>query len=216
MKAPLNAVLIRQVPLEKIKKYLSDKNFNYNSETPEGDGLSGRIFQWLSEHFFGPVLHTVLTYWTLVYYIILALLLGLLVYFLRKGELNRLFYNNGLNEKNFSENMEEDIHLLNFDTLIAATLSNGQFRLSVRYLYLQILRTLSDRNLILWQVNKTNFDYLKELKNPAYNQLFKETTTLFNHVWYGDVALTEQQFYVIKNAFDRFNNQIKTGSEKPQ
>ena len=216
MKATINAICIRQVPVEKIKKYLSDKDFNYKSEAPLTDGVIDRIWLWLSEHFFAPVFNTAVTSWSFLSYTLLALVAVLLIYFLRSGEVNRLFYKAEDVSKPFNGFVEEDIHGLDFDALIAAALANGQYRLIVRYLYLQILRALSEKNLISWQQNKTNFDYLNELKNPDFNQLFRETTHLFNCVWYGDFTLTEKKFVAIKDAFDRFKNQIKTGSEKPQ
>ncbi|AII52990.1 DUF4129 domain-containing protein [Hymenobacter sp. APR13] len=80
----------------------------------------------------------------------------------------------------------EDIHGLQFDELITAAETAGNYRLAVRLGYLQVLKQLTDQGLIRWQPDKTNHDYLFELPPGPLPDAFRELTRQFDYVWYGE------------------------------
>ena len=80
----------------------------------------------------------------------------------------------------------EDIHTLDFGTRLQQAEATGNYRLAVRLGYLEVLKQLADQNLIRWQPDKTNHDYLYELPIGTLPPAFRELTRQFDYVWYGE------------------------------
>lgn len=97
--------------------------------------------------------------------------------------------------------------------LLTAT-NNKDYRTAIRMYYLLIIKSLSDKELILWAKEKTNFDYLFELNQHNYYNTFKAITLNFETVWYGDVQIDENQFTSISSKFKSFLNQLSPSNEK--
>lgn len=88
----------------------------------------------------------------------------------------------------------ENIHEINFDEIISKYESQNNFRFAVRYQFLQLLKIYTDRGFIEWQPDKTNLDYLKELKDKSKVKHFKNFAYLFDNVWYGEFEIDENQY----------------------
>ena len=110
--------------------------------------------------------------------------------------------------------LNENIHEIDYDKELHRLISEGKFRLAVRLLYLRALKKLSDAQLIQWQPDKTNYNYLTEISKPELKNDFSQLTLQFDYIWYGDFPIDEQKFEPIKQSFNHFNNQIKWGALK--
>lgn len=100
---------------------------------------------------------------------------------------------------------EELIHEKDLPQLINNAITNGNYRLAVRYYYLLILKKLSEKELIKWQQEKTNEDYIKEVsKNKELNTDFKEVTLLYDYVWYGDFPIDKTVFLQAEKQLKQF------------
>ncbi|MEJ7739128.1 MAG: DUF4129 domain-containing protein [Chitinophagaceae bacterium] len=106
--------------------------------------------------------------------------------------------------------LDDDVHTINFDIAIQQAIEGGNYRFAIRLLYLQSLKNLTDRQLINWQINKTNFAYVSELNGKACQQPFNELTSQFEMNWYGERPLEAQEFGRVKDQFDLFNRQLPT------
>ena len=106
------------------------------------------------------------------------------------------------------EEIEKNIHLVDFEKLIKETLKNGENRLAIRYYYLWLLKIMSAKQLIEWDVEKTNSDYLYEIKNSAIQSQFEYVSYLYNYIWYGEFELDEVTFVKAKKAFDNLINSL--------
>lgn len=106
------------------------------------------------------------------------------------------------------EEIERNIHLVDFEKLIKETLKNGENRLAIRYYYLWLLKIMSAKQLIEWDVEKTNSDYLYEIKNTATKSQFEYVSYLYNYIWYGEFELDEVTFVKAKKAFDNLINSL--------
>lgn len=98
-------------------------------------------------------------------------------------------------------NIEEKLHLANFKDLIARAQSNHDYRLTVRYYYLWLLRKMSDKNIIQWDTNKTNMDYLYEIKNKALRDRFAYNCYLYDYIWYGEFELNQEAYLQAEISF---------------
>ena len=92
------------------------------------------------------------------------------------------------------EALTEDIRGIDFATELARAEQAGNYRLALRLGYLQTLRHLTDRNLIQWQPDKTNHDYLRELAGTRLAPDFRVLTRQFEYVWYGELPLVAGQY----------------------
>ncbi len=103
----------------------------------------------------------------------------------------------------------ENIHEVDFATRLAEAEAAGNLRLAVRLGYLQLLKALSDRGLILWQPDKTNHAYLAELplNGPLRND-FREITRQFEFVWYGELALSGPLYERVRAGHRAFQRQV--------
>lgn len=107
----------------------------------------------------------------------------------------------------YSESLE-NIHLINFDAEIEKAVSQHNYRLAVRLMYLKCLKQLSDLNLIKWEINKTNAAYIYELTDPVQKQTFGILTRQFEYVWYGDFPIDQQAYGGINQLFQNFKKQL--------
>ena len=103
---------------------------------------------------------------------------------------------------------EEDLHGLDFDTLIAECSERKDYRKAVRLWYLKVLKELTDRELIDWKGNKTNYDYHNELQNTHFYQPFGDVSFLYEYTWYGNFGISKTMFDSISGKFRNFSNYI--------
>jgi hypothetical protein len=169
-----------------------------NEDLPSGPG-------WLDNVFNSPV--------TRVFFWILA---GLFILFI----LYRLFLTEGMFRKRTStgnvlapEVTEE--HLsgeTDFDHLISQAIKSGDFRLAVRYQYLKTLRGLAERQFIELAGDKTNYQYVREISNSAYQNDFASLTLSYEYVWYGEFNIDNGVYQTISARFTGFNQKILPGN----
>ncbi|MGB5981771.1 MAG: DUF4129 domain-containing protein [Nonlabens sp.] len=101
---------------------------------------------------------------------------------------------------NVEESHIEDIDL---EGLIKESIASGNYRQAIRYMYLETLKILSSTGRIEWDQQKTNGDYLREIKNTTTRSKFQKISYLYDHIWYGEFELDTQSF---KEAQAQFNS----------
>ena len=88
--------------------------------------------------------------------------------------------------------------------LIKTAITNGNFKLATRYYYLLLLKKLSEKDLISWQQEKTNEDYIKELAtNKSLYKEFETLTHLYDYVWYGEFLIDKEKFLKAETNFKK-------------
>ncbi|MBO9676206.1 MAG: DUF4129 domain-containing protein [Sphingobacteriaceae bacterium] len=103
----------------------------------------------------------------------------------------------------------ENIHEIDYEQELQRLVAEKKFRLAVRLLYLRALKKLNDAEIINWQPNKTNYNYLTEIDKPELRNDFSKLTLQFDYIWYGDFPIDEVKFDPINQSFNQFNSQIK-------
>lgn len=111
------------------------------------------------------------------------ILLALVVWFVYKTR-PELFHRN--RKLAFDDGEEETIYGVDFDAVIRQAITDSDYRLAVRYVYLQTLRHLSDHALIDWMPHKTPTQYVLEYDKDDFRGL----TNLFLRVRYGNFEAT--------------------------
>ena len=145
-----------------------------------------------------------------LFYLALILAVVYLVYILLNEGGTGLF-SKGQNRKlNHHENITaENIENTDIDVLIAHAENNNDFRLAIRYYYLLVLKTLSLKNHIKFEDDKTNADYLNEIGEKPFSNTFAYVSYLYSYIWYGKFPLDNVDYDKAKHNFITLLNQVK-------
>jgi hypothetical protein len=93
---------------------------------------------------------------------------------------------------------------ISIDDAVAAK----KYRLATRLLYLQAIKLLGEKQLLLIAPQKTNYQYVAELKNDSLRERFAELTLHYEYTWFGNFQLSSEQFKTIQTGFINFTNSI--------
>lgn len=191
------------------KENYQDNDFVYEQKVNETNWWE-RFKEWLADFFrrlFNFSDDTVSMQFVEILIKVLAVLLLIFVIYLivksiMNGEGQWIFGKSSDKKVINYEEIEKNIHLIDFEKLIKDTLKSGEKRLSIRYYYLWLLKKMAEKNIIEWDVEKTNTDYLYEIKNPAFKSKFEYVSYLYDYIWYGEFDLDEETFQKAKTAFE--------------
>ena len=199
-----------------LEDYKADKDFNYQEKKAEPNILQ-RFWSWLMRMLFlflswlfgneeAKGIFAVIVR-ILPYFIVGIIVLLLLKFFLKVRTQNMIEPGN----KNATVSLTEEEALIkneDLNTLIGQAVAEQNYRLAIRYYYLLALQKLSKKNLIEWEQQKTNEDYIKEIGNPNIKDRFISNTHLYDFVWYGNFQVDEQAFTKAQSMFNEFNKLI--------
>lgn len=195
---------------EAIKERYSGNDFNYNINDTGGinllQQLLSKFFNWLSDVFGFDI--DFIDYKTLeiIIYGLLAIgALYLLIRFLIENPISKVFKNEETTIEGFNY-IEENITEIDFDKLIAQAVKSGNYRLATRYLYLKSLKILAKNKVIEWHYDKTNSDYLNEIKTEKAKQLFKRASYVYDYIWYGEFPVDEVLYQKNMSNFVQLQN----------
>ncbi len=107
----------------------------------------------------------------------------------------------GSNVKVLEEEDVSPVQGRNFDAFINKAKSENNYRLAVRYLYLQLLQRLTAAGAIEFAVDKTNTEYLRELSGKPYKETVAELTRYYDYVWYGEFEMDEVLYTKVESKF---------------
>jgi len=194
---------VRLLSDDLLDKYKNDPEFDYDGGPEEADDWITKIKNWINHQLIrlssSKVYSILLDY---LYYGLMIIALILIIRGLTKADRRGLLFGKiNTNEIKMIES-EEDISQINFDELIAAAAERKDYKLAVRYLFLKSLKLLSEKELIELRNNKTNYQYLSEIKNNRISSAFQIATSRFEWIWYGDFPVDEK---VMKSSQKDFN-----------
>ncbi len=200
----------------KIREYQSDDAFNYVEALPE-DNWWTRLKQWIND-IWSSFLRWILGgdqatgFWAvlirLLPYLLIAGLIALIVWiFLKIDSGNLLLEKQALGKATLSDD-EELIQHEDIQSLIDKALASGNYRLAIRFYYLFVLQKLSTKEYIEWQVQKTNHEYIYEIKDNHIRMQFQKVTDLYDYIWYGNFEVDETAFAKAQTTFTTLSTQL--------
>lgn len=107
------------------------------------------------------------------------------------------------------EHVEENLETADLDPLIRQAIADKNYALAVRLYYLAILKELHIKGAIDWKKDKTNRAYVREMRENPFFEPFKNTTAVFEQVWYGSQTIDENKFRIIQPDFQNFLKNLK-------
>ena len=194
------AIEVRYPSKEKIEKFKSDRDYQYNTDTTPPENPLAKFWYWLTQKL-NNFLRSA-AYKSVWQYVIMAGIAALAIWLLWKAEfLGGVFGKKAKKGLLDYEVLTENIHEIDFDQSIEEAVVQRNFRLAIRLYYLKHLKQLSDKELIDWKPTKTNRSYLYELSDEKIKNNFENLTRQFEYVWYGDFNISEQEFQELKTGF---------------
>ncbi len=110
---------------------------------------------------------------------------------------------------NDSERLIQDA---DFGQLIYENEQTGNVRVCIRLYYLWTLRTLKNKNILIWLPDKTNAEYISEIKDSDLRKHFTYLTYLYEYVWYGEFQIATESYEKAKKSFENLiEKEVKNG-----
>lgn len=211
-----STVQLKKFDASNLENYRSKSDFDY-TEHKQSITILGRVWNWLKRMLkkfftwlFGAkkAIGIVASIFRVLPYVILALALFFLVKFFLKVDMNTLIRGKTERSKVTITEDEDIIKNKDISQLIAQAVANNNYRLAVRYYYLLTLQKLEEKELINWEQQKTNEDYIKEIQSKKINVKFKEVTYLYDFIWYGNFDINHLEFSKIETNFNELTKSI--------
>ncbi len=204
---------------QNFKEHYSDKKYNYegkeivstaNSGSGKYEDYKGNEKPHLKEsndreHFtinLGP--------FSWFFYLVIIIAVLYLVYILLNEGGTGLFSSKQSKKlDNHEEITADNIQNVDINALINDAENNHDYRLAIRYYYLLVLKTLSIKNHIKFEEDKTNAEYLNEINSKPFCTTFSYVSYLYNYIWYGKFPLNTEQYAKAKGDFVTLLNQVE-------
>lgn len=106
------------------------------------------------------------------------------------------------------DTVDELDDISNYDALVLQAEKENNLNVAVRYLFLKTLKNISDKELIHFAADKTNSEYLGEMKSHKYFSEFGWLTRNYEYLWYGKFSIDSGEYSKLKERFNLFNNKV--------
>ncbi len=201
---------IRHLQYDRIKTYSEQKEFDYRENSAKKMSLWDRFWSWFWEQFYRITQRKSVQRGFEVFIWVFSISLMLFALYKLSGMEKRFFFQGSVSNKNLGYREEQDnIHSIDFNAAINDAIMQQHYRDAVRLMYLRNLKALSDRNLISFTLNKTNFDYSRELKNTSWAKGFTDTTMVYEYAWYGEFPIEKETFELLYDIFTAYEKTIR-------
>ena len=199
-------VEIKMPEESKIIEYQNDKNFIYEENPDTPVTIMDKIRYWFLSLFMKFFSNTGAAPY--IRYVIIGLVATYIIVKLFNTNIRNVFYNPKKRIKIEHELLDKDLNKLNLEKLLNDSVNNKEFRKAVRYLFLKTLKILIATDLINKRIDKTNNEFVLELKKTKLIKEFRELVSFYEHGWYGNFDITDKQFSLIYEKYDVFLKKI--------
>jgi hypothetical protein len=196
------------------EKY-ADKEFIYEAKITE-TGAWDRFKRWLEYRIkdaFGLNSEEAADTLDFIINIFAIIIIILVIYFIVKAIMNKegsWIFGASSDKKIIDyETVSQNIHKADFDKMIREAISAEEYRLAIRWYYLWLLKQMSDKSIIEWDPDKTNADYLYEIKQTTLQSQFAYVSYLYNYTWYGHFDIDKELFEKSKIAYEKIFRSLK-------
>lgn len=207
------APALRRVPDSLVNRLKQTDTFAYandpeywtrepkETQEPTRKKRSKSFWELFYDFFSGAVVRTIT-------YIILGLILVWIIY--RIVVVNNLFMTASSRRRTeITAGVEDEVEEGNLESKIQAAIRERNYRAAIRFMYLLSLRSLHEKGWIRYHAQGTNYEYLSQVQPYGVGNEFRFLTHVYEYVWYGEFALSEEQFGKVNQQFQQFFNAVK-------
>ncbi len=95
-----------------------------------------------------------------------------------------------------------------YSPLLEKAEQDGDFREAVRLWHFKTIKELHKFQWIVWKENKTNTDFLREIKDKGRAGSFSHLSTIYEHIWYGEFLVDARVYEQIARVYTKFHNEL--------
>jgi hypothetical protein len=183
----------RQITDDKWLKLTRDEDFRYDDPKPpvvknEGSGWWTKMFMSFFSFLASTAGNIIII--AIVVLIILVIVIRIVqlngnVFFAKKDKKLGSVETDELSDEYIPDDWEK---------VIREAAKAGNYRLAVRHGYRYLLSLLQEKNMITFQVAKTNYQYVFELAGTQLHKPFMQLTRDYEYAWYGGFPIEEDRF----------------------
>ncbi len=202
---PEEPPLLRSVPQSLVDSLKATKDFEYANDPAywKDDQVKDEADFW--KKLFGFLRQQWVRY---LFYVLLGALLLFVLYKIIVENQLFLFYSSP-KKKSGELLLETELMQEDMEGRILEAESKEQYREATRYRFLRVLQQLNNRNLITYDAQLTNADYLRQMKqHPSIKEL-KMLIRVYEYVWYGEFEPDAGQYASIKEMFTGYLDKIQ-------
>jgi hypothetical protein len=188
---------LRKVNRQDVENIRNDKDFWYVDEMQKKEKKKAEP---PAENWFGKLLRT---NWfePLMWIVVIGSFVGILIWFLSTMDVSIFRKKAKRISDNSEEETPENIFEIDFEKAITAAVNARNLRLAVRLMYLQLLKELSEKNIIRYNPQRPNSEYVMQLYGTSYYPEFFSITRNFEYAWYGG-------FHVSAVAYEKIRAEV--------
>lgn len=194
----------------KLKSYLENPDFQYQRRAP-----STSLIQRLWNDF----LHYLESLFSegsgiTKRFLVILLIAGAIVvlaYFFMRSRFQFLFAKGDKKMRSSIRILNEDVRISSLKEHISNALHAGDYRTAYRWTYINLLRHLHQSGLLRLHGDKTNRDYIQEMKSTPVHADFLVLAEAFDFTWYGDYPIDRLTFDQYQGVSERILHQITQG-----
>jgi hypothetical protein len=201
--AYLNAYGLREVPQSKVEKYLADRDYEYANDPAYWK--KDKIQNSPGPSSFWNFMGNKVIQWILLLGVIAAIIYGL---FLLARENNFRWFSRRSKQP---QQIEPDSLLqgpVDYDEAIRKYQAEGNYRFAIRYLFLRLIHSATDKNIIQIRDSTTNADIWRAFGQHPLASQFRYLATAYEYIYFGDFNLNKEIFDSLKNKFEVFQEKI--------
>jgi uncharacterized protein DUF4129 len=197
---------VRRFNDSSIEKYQKSDAFFYLKENNAENNYMDILYKFLGD-LLSKVFGNDFSYFIIsnFHYVVIVFAIFLILYKIAGLQfIKKSFKSKSINNFDFYEDIN-DVGNADFEKLISDAIKNRNYRLAIRYHYLNMLKKLTLSGLIEHSPHKTNLEYTYELKDITLRTGFKQIAFIFDYVWYGENNLSDDNYNELLLSFSAFD-----------
>ncbi|MFR7875011.1 MAG: DUF4129 domain-containing protein [Butyricimonas paravirosa] len=208
---PDSSYVLRGPKADFLEKYRKDAAFDYTTNIEDSPSIWDWIKRWILERLFRiKVSEGSMQTMDIILKIVLGLFALGIVYLLVRNRDKFLFRRRETDffpEDSVEYTGEQEAD--SFVRLLAKAEQENDYVLAIRVSYSALLQMLDKKEVIRWDVSKTNQHYIYEIKNETWSRHFEEISRIFDCVCYGEFPVDETAYRNIKRYFTEFRKEVE-------
>ena len=206
-----SSYILRSPGTDFLEKYKKDTAFDYTVNIEDSLSVWDWIKRWILERLFQmKVSEGSLQTLDIILQIVLVLFGIGVVYLLVRNRDKFLFRKRETDffpEDTVEYTGEQGADV--FTRMLAKAEQERDYVLAIRVNYSALLQMLDKKEVIRWDISKTNQCYIHEIKNETWNCHFREISRIFDCVCYGEFPVDEIAYRNIKRYFTDFRKEVE-------
>ena len=199
----LNTYVLREVSKLTVDKYLAERDYEYAND-PEY-WKKDKIRNDPGSFSFSKFFRNKAVQWIIFLAVIAVILYGI---FLLARENNFKWLNRRSKQVQWGEPESAVERSMDYNDAIRKYQSEGNYRMAIRYMYLRLIHSASEKNIIQIRDSSTNVEIGRAFVPHPLGSEFRYLATAYEYIYFGDFSLNQEIFDILKERFNVFQQKL--------